>query len=93
MHFMAGDKSKLSAIVRARVQKFEDALKTQAQDVVALATGFARTDNRVYVQNTATATIHMACCGDEGRTTCGWPYARARARGPGAPLPYYPLLQ
>jgi len=93
MHFMAGDKSKLSAIVRARVQKLEDALnrleatvQTQAQDVVALAIGFARTDNRVYVQNTATATIHMARCGDEGRTICGWPYARARARGTELPF-------
>ena len=33
-----------------------------------MATGFARTDNRVYVQNAATATIHMAQCGDDGRT-------------------------
>ena len=93
MHFMAGDKHKLSAIVRARVQKLEDALtrlegivQAQAQDVVALATGFARTDNRVYVQNTCTATIHMARCGGEGRTICGWPYARARARGPELPF-------
>ena len=90
---MAGNKSKLSAIVRARVEKLENALnrleatvQTQAQDVVALATGFARTDNRVYVQNTATATIHMARCGDDGRTICGWPYARSRARGPELPF-------
>ena len=54
--------------------------------MVAIATGFARTDNRVYVQNTTTATIHMARGGDEGRTICGWLYARARARGP--ELPY-----
>ena len=54
-----------------------------------MATGFARTDNRVYVQNTATATIHMAKRGDDGRTICGWPYARARARGP--ELPYRPI--
>ena len=78
--------------MRARVQKLEDALirlegivQTQAQDVVALATGFARTDNRIYVQNTATATIHVARSGDDGRTVCGWPYARARARGPEIP--------
>ena len=89
LHFMANGKDTLSAIVRARVQKLEDALtrlegtvQSQAQDVVALATGFARTDNRVYVQNTTTATIHLARGGDEGRTICGWPYARARARGP-----------
>ena len=53
---MASDKYKLSAIVRVRVQKLEDALtrlerivQSQAQDVVALATGFARTDNSVNV--------------------------------------------
>ena len=88
LHFMANDKYKLSAIVRARVQKLEDALtrlegvvQSQVQDVVALASGFDRPDNMVYVQNTTTARIHMARSGDEGRTICGWPYARARARG------------
>ena len=90
---MAGtDKQKVTAAVRARVVKLEDALKrlegvvqAQAQDVVALATGFARTDNRVFVQNTSTATIHVARGGDDGRTICGWPFARARARGPEIP--------
>ena len=79
-----------SALVRARVQKLEESLarlegvvQAQAQDVVAMATGFARTDNRVYVQNTVTAAIHMAKSGDNGRTVWGWPYARARKRGPG----------
>ena len=28
----------------------------------------------------------MARSGDEGRTICGWPYARARARGPEHPF-------
>jgi len=90
---MTGNKSKLPAIVRARVDKLENALKrleatvqSQAQDVVALATGFARTDKRIYVQNTMTATIHMARCGDDGRTICGWHYARSRARGPEVPF-------
>ena len=90
LSFMAGnDKQKLTAAVRARVVKLEEALKrlegvvqAQAQDVVALATGFARTDNRVFVQNTSTVTIHVARSGDDGRTICGWPFARARARGP-----------
>ena len=66
--------------------RLESIVQSQAQDVVAMATGFARTDNRVYVQNTTTATIHMARGGDDGRTICGWPYARARARG--TELPY-----
>ena len=93
MQFMENGRSTLSAIVRARVQKLEDALsrleslvQSQAQDVVAMATGFARTDNRVYVRNTTTATIHMARGGDDGRTICDWLYARARARSP--ELPY-----
>jgi len=94
IRFMAGsDNQKLSVAVRARVLKLENALhklegvvQAQAQDVVALATGFARTDNRVFVQNTATATIHVARCGDDGRTICGWPFVRARARGPNIPF-------
>ena len=53
-------------------------MQAQAQDVVAIA-------NRVYVQNTVTAAIHMAKCSDNGHTVCGWPYARARKRGSGLP--------
>lgn len=77
-------------LVRARAQKLEESLvrlegvvQAQAQDVVAMATGFARTDNRVYVQNTVTAAIHVAKSSDNRRTVCGWPYARARKLGPG----------
>ena len=91
--FMAGNKSKLTAIVRARVEKLENALsrleaavKAHAQGIVALATRSARTDNRIYAQYTSTATIHRAQCGDDGRTICGWPYARSRARGPELPF-------
>ena len=79
-------------LVRARVRKLEASLlrlegvvQAQAQDVVAMATAFARTDNRVYVQNTVTAAIHMAKGSDDGRTMCGWPYSRARKRGTGLP--------
>ena len=86
-------KKQLTDAVRARVAKLEDALKklesvvqSQAQDVVSLATGFARTDDRVFIQNTSTATIHVARSGDGGRTICGWPFARARARGPDIPF-------
>ena len=90
--FMSGNTSKLSPLVRARVDKLENALirleatvQAQAQDVVALATRFTRTDDRVYVQNTTTATVHMARCGDEGRTVCGWSFAKSRSRGPEIP--------
>ena len=63
-------------------------VQAQAQDVVAMATGFARTDNRVYVQNTVTAASHMAKGCHNDHTVCGWPYARARTRGPGLPYRY-----
>ena len=81
-----------SALVRTRVRKLEASLlrlegvvQAQARDVVAITTGFARTDNRVYVQNTVTAAIHMAKSCDNGHTVCGWPYSRARKRGSGLP--------
>ena len=53
--------------------------------VVGLATGFARTDNRVYVQNTVAAAIRMAKSSDNGHTVCGWLYSEARKRGAGLP--------
>ena len=81
-----------SAVVRARVRKLEASLlrlegvlQAQAQHVVTIATGFARADNRVYVQNTESAAIHMAKSCDNGHTVCGWPYSRARKRGTGLP--------
>ena len=71
-----------AAVLRKRIAKLESAIAnlrddmlTQAQDVVALATGFARTDNRLFVQNLSTATIHVARPGDAGRTLCGWRHA------------------
>ena len=81
LQFMQNGGTSTSALVRARVRKpdasllrLEGVMQAQAQDVVAMATGFARTDNRVYEQS----------C-DNGHTVCGWPYARARKRGPGQP--------
>mgnify|MGYP002810444126 FL=1 len=58
--------------------------QTQAQDVVALATGYARTDTRVFIQNTITATVHLALALDGGHAACGWRFATARrtANGP-----------
>ena len=50
-----------------------------------MATGFARTDDRVFVQNTITAAIHQAKGNDGGHTFCGWRYAGARRRGSGLP--------
>ena len=67
-------KQQLTEAVRARVAKPEDALRrledvvqTQAQDVVALATGFARTDDRIYIYKTSPlqrSTLHAAAVVD-----------------------------
>ena len=53
-------------------------VRTQTQDVVALATGYARTDDRVFVQNEITASVHVARSWDQNLTTCGWQYATAK---------------
>ena len=85
--------------MRARVQKLEasphrleDIVQTQAQDVVGLATGFARTDNRVFVQNTASAAIHMAKGAGDGHTLCGWKFTSVRSRMPGPPYRFIASL-
>jgi hypothetical protein len=74
-----------ASAVAVRLRKLEAALitlqadvHTQAQDVVALATGFARTDDRAYLQNTITATVHCARSIDGGYAICGWRFATAR---------------
>ncbi len=79
-----------ASAVSARVKKLETALCTlrhdvqkQAQDVVALATGFARTDTRVFIQNTITAIVHLAITLDEGHAACGWRFATARRTAQG----------
>jgi hypothetical protein len=71
--------------VNDRLRRLEAALgslrsevQVQAQDVVSLATGFARTDSRVYIQNTITATVHLAIALDNGHAACGWRFATAR---------------
>jgi hypothetical protein len=75
----------------AKLRKLEMALakvqadvQTQAQDVLALATGYARTDDRVFVQNSVTATVHLALKLDGGHAACGWRFSTARrpATGP-----------
>ena len=50
-------------------------MQTQAQDVVALATGYCRTDDRVFIQNVSTATVHVARARENGYTLCSWRYA------------------
>ena len=61
--------------------RLEAEMQSQARDVVGIATGFARTDDRVFIQNVTTAAIHYAVSNDNGHTVCGWRYAAARRKG------------
>ena len=90
--FIQSGSASTSALVRARgrkleasLQRLEETVQAQAQDAVAMATGFPRTDNRIYVQNAVTAAIHKAKGSDDGHTVCGWRYAGARKKVPGLP--------
>ena len=83
--FGGGANARGDAALKSRIAKLErtmEALRgevqTQSQDVVALATGYARTDDRVFVQNEITACVHVARSWDQNLTTCGWQYATAR---------------
>jgi hypothetical protein len=80
--------SQSTARMRERLRKLEAdmvrlqaELQNQARDVVGLATGFARTDDRVFIQNTHTAAIHYAVANDSRSTACGWPYAMTKRGG------------
>ena len=53
---------------------------------MATATGDARQDDRIFVQNTATATSHRTKRNEEGHTLCGWRFSGARKRGAGPPF-------
>ena len=74
------------------MRNLESTVQAQGQDVVGLATGFARTDTRSFVQNTVTAAVHYAKANDDGHTICGWRYIAARKRGVGLPCRFVPTL-
>ena len=91
--------SSSSTLVHARLRKLETAmmalqsdLQSQAQDLVGLAAGFAKPDDRVFIQNTATATVHYAKQRDDGHTICGWRFAPARMKTAGLPYRFVPCL-
>jgi len=71
--------------LEAAMERLEDTVQTHAQDVVAIAAGFARPDERIFVQNTATAAVHRAKPHDDGHTMCGWRFSGARKRGADPP--------
>jgi hypothetical protein len=66
------------------VAALEETVHTQALDIVAVASGFARPDDRVFVQNVVTAAIHQAKPNDGNSTLCGWHFAGSRKKGSGA---------
>ena len=83
----------------ARVRKLElamnrmaDIVQTQSQDIVGIAIGVARTDDRVFIQNMKSAIIHHAKANDGGRAMCGWRYVSAGRHGAGQPYRIAPSL-
>jgi hypothetical protein len=63
----------------------QETFQAQAQDVVAVASGFCCTDRRIFVQNTASAAVHFATSSDTRSTACGWPFGTARKLKSGQP--------
>ena len=97
--FAADATEQSSKDLNARLRKLETVMKnleaiaqTQGQDVVGLATGFARTNTRVFVQNTVTAAVHDAEANDDGHIVCGWRYIAAHKRGGWLPYRIAPTL-
>ena len=70
----------------------KDTVQSQARDLVGIATGSARTDDRVLVQNTAAAVLRQAKANDGGHTLCGWRFSGARKLGAGPPYRMVPTL-
>ena len=70
----------------------EAAMLAQSRDIVGIASVFAMSDDRVFIQNTITAAVHQAKPNDNGGTLCGWPFATARRKGPGKPYRVVPNL-
>lgn len=80
----------VSLTLTNRVRKLEQAmsriredLQAQAQEPVGIATGYARTDKRLFVQNNTIAVVHFAMTHDEGHTIFGWRFATVRRNGLG----------
>ena len=77
-----------TARMRERLRKLEAELvrmqaeiQRQACEVVGIATGFARTDQRVFIQNTTTKAIHYAIANNSRSTVCGWAFKAANRGG------------
>ena len=64
------------ANLEAQMTKMETAIQSQSQDLVGIAAGFVQTAPRAYLQNLDSSAIHLVAT--EGRTACGWKFARSR---------------
>jgi len=62
--------ARLSVLERA-LSDLQETVQSQAQDVAAMSTAFCLTEQRVFVQNTASAAVHYARTNDERRSVCG----------------------
>ena len=72
-------------LLERALSDLQETVQTQAQDVVAMATAFCRTDQRIFVQNTASAAVHFARYGDSRSAACGWSFGTARKLKDGKP--------
>jgi len=72
-------------LLERALSDLQETVQAQAQDVVAMSTAFCRTDQRIFVQNTASAAVHFARYGDSRSAACGWPFGTARKLKDGKP--------
>ena len=68
-------RARLSSL-EEQMTKMENAIQSQSQDLIGVAARFIETAPRVYLQNTESSAIHLVS--SEGRTACGWKFARSR---------------
>ena len=64
------------ASLEAQMTKMEHAIQSQSQDMIGIAAGFVQSAPRAYLQNLDSSAVHLVS--SEGRTACGWKFARSR---------------
>ena len=82
---MGGQGGARLTILEQALGDLQQIVQSQAQDVVAMATAFCRTDSRIFVQNTASAAVHFSQDTQTRSTACGWPFGTARKLKDGKP--------
>ena len=64
------------AALEAQMTRMETIVQSQSQDLVGVAAGFLHQAPRAYLQNLDSSDVHLVA--SEGRTACGWKFARSR---------------